>query len=282
MLLLACLSGGLSAGLAAAERQPPSMGGIHWSGNYRQARADAQQRHRLLIVDMETDWCSWCRVMDADVYPAPRVTQELRESYLCVRKNAESDPDGVALQRKFRITTYPANIVVEPADELYVTIYGYRDAEQFLSEVKAATDELRKLSRVAVRVRTGTATTAEREELAEAFAERGFYHRAAREYLALLEDPAVKLVPEEQFKGAVALASAGDNEHALVAIGDLERNSPDSEVTPEAEALEGEIFWHEGNAARATDVLKLWLAKYPKNPLADHVRSILSQAGQTR
>jgi tetratricopeptide (TPR) repeat protein len=266
----------LGAGQAIAD------GGIHWSDNYRQARADALKAHRLLLVDMETDWCSWCRVMEADVYPAPSVAQALRRGYVCLRKNAESDRDGIALQRKFRITTYPANIVVEPADELYVTLYGYRDAEQFLSEVKAASHELLQLSRLANRVRAGTATPAEREKLAEAFADRGLYDKAARVYVALLKDPGVKVEPEEQFNAAVAMASAGDNQHALAAIGDLKKDFPDSEATPAAEALEGEILWREGNAEQATQVLKHWLAKYPDNPLAEHVRAVLSRAEQGR
>jgi tetratricopeptide (TPR) repeat protein len=281
-LLLACMSLVLGVGRAAAGRPLAATAEVHWSTNYRQARADALRTHRLILVDMETDWCSWCRVMDADVYPALPVAQALSQGYLCIRKNAESDSDGAALQRKFRVMTYPANIVVEPADELYVTLYGYRDAQQFLTEVKAAGDELRQLSRVADRVRAGTATQAERVKLADAFADRGFYDKAAKSYLALLEEPGVKLDPEEQFKAAVALASAGDNQHALAAIGDLENDFPDSEATPEAEALEGEILWHEGDVVRATAIWKQWLAKYPDNPLAEHVRSVLSQAERTQ
>jgi len=278
MLAFVFLIGALAPGRSLAEPPPVSTGGIQWARNYVQAQKTALQLHRLLIVDMETDWCSWCRIMDGDVYPAPIVVRSLRQGYVFLRVNAESNPDGVALQRKFRVTGYPANIVVDPRDGLYIAIYGYRDVQQFLRDVKIATAELRQFGRLTTRVLAGTATTTERDELAQAFADSGLYDKAAKEYLELLEDPAVKLSPEEQFRAAVSLASAGDNQRALATIGALERDFPASEAAPEAEALEGEILWHEGNAARATRVLKQWLAKYPNNALAEHVRSILSQA----
>jgi len=282
MLLCACLSSVLAPAHAATEHRLVATEGIRWAGNYRQARAAALRLHRLLLLDMETDWCSWCRVMDDDVYPAPPVAKKLRQGYLCVRENAESDSDGVVLQRKFRITTYPATIIVEPEGELYITIYGYRDADQLLSEIESATEQLRELSGLENRVGAGMATTEGREKLAEAFADRGFYDKAAKVYLALLQDPRVNLPPEVLFRAAVSLASAGDGQNALAAIGDLEKNFPDSEAVPEGEALQGEILWHEGDAIRARLVLKQWLEKYPGNPLADHVRSVLAKVGQTQ
>jgi tetratricopeptide (TPR) repeat protein len=275
ILFLACLSALTMA--CAAEKRQGSAEELRWASDYSWARANAVRQHRLLILDVETDWCTWCRIMDEDVYPSPVVVSALSQGYICVRENAESDPEGIALQHKFRVATYPASVVVEPTDELYVTIYGYRDAQQLLNAIEAASGELRQLQVVEDNVRDGTATTSERKQLAQALADRGFYDKAAREYLALLQDPTVNFLPEEEFRAAVSLASAGDNREALGAIGDLEKSFPGSEVAPEAEALRGEILWHEGETATATQVLKRWLAQYPRNPLADHVRAVLTE-----
>ena len=280
MFLLACMSGAIAAAHAGTGRHPAATGTVRWATNYAEARTAALRLHRFLLLDLETDWCSWCRVMEADVYPAPRVAQELRTDYLCVKQNAESDPDGVTLQRRFGITTYPANIVVDPETGLYVTIDGYRNAPDFLADMEAATKQLSQLRDLSDRVAAQAANTEEREELAKAYADRRLYDEAAKMYQILLTDPTVNLPPDDLFSAAVCLASAGDNRNALAAINDLETNFPDSAPAPAAEALQGEILWHAGETAAARRVLEQWLEKFPTNPLADHVRAVLAETGQ--
>jgi tetratricopeptide (TPR) repeat protein len=266
---------GLSLSPCAASTRPVAAESIHWLHDYREARRYALSVHQLMIVDIETDWCTWCKVMDADVYPAPLVTRTLSHNYVFLRQNAEISPAGIALQRRFRISTYPVAVVVEPSSELYKSISGYRGPDALLSDIANASEELRHLATIQGRTRSGLATVAEREELAEAFANCGLHKRAANLYAALLHDPDLPHPPEELFKLAVSLASAGESRNALSILHQLNREFPGSAVVPMATALEAEIYLHDGQIARAKQLLQSWLAKYPDDPLADHVRSLL-------
>lgn len=276
-LLIPCavLWCGVSLSPCAASPRPVAAENIHWLHDYQEARTHALGLHQLMIVDVETDWCTWCKVMDEDVYPAPLVTHTLSHSYVFLRQNAETAPTGVALQRKFRLSTYPVTVVVEPASELYESILGYRRPDALLSDIAKAAEELRHFAGIQNRTRSGVATVAEREELAEAFANCGLQKRAANLYAALLHDPDLPHPPEELFKLAVALASEGESRDALSVLLRLNREFPSSDVIPMATALEGEIYFHDGQTARAKQLLQSWLAKYPDDPLADHVRSLL-------
>lgn len=45
---------------------------------------------KKLIVDVYTDWCSWCKKMDKTTYQNERVIQQLNEDFYFVKLNAET------------------------------------------------------------------------------------------------------------------------------------------------------------------------------------------------
>jgi tetratricopeptide (TPR) repeat protein len=252
-------------------------GGIHWLANYQEARKMALRLHRLMIVNLETDWCTWCAAMDEDVFGDPEVSRQLGPNYIFVRKNAESAPLGVILQRRFHVFSYPATVVVEPLDELYVTIAGYQAPPVLVHDVNEAANELHHLVVSRERTRSSIASVQEREDLAQAYADRGLYRSAAELYDGLLRETALPNAPEYYFKLAVCRAGEGESAKALSTLEALEGQFPNSPLTPEAEALRGEIWFHAGDLGKAKKILSSWLIKYAKNPLADHVRSLLAQ-----
>lgn len=230
-----------------------------------------------MIVSLETDWCTWCAYMDANVFGSPAVIRELGPQYIFVRENAETLPDGVALQRKFQVSSYPATVVVEPRGELFVTIRGYRGPQALLSDLGDGAGELQRLINIRDRFVLGTASAQGQEELAQAYAQRGLYKSAAEIYASLVHNPRSPNPAQDYFQLALTLASAGESEPALSALAQLGRRFSGSQVAPDAAALEGEIYLRTGEKTRARKILSAWLVQYPDNPLADHVRSLLAQ-----
>jgi len=262
------------AALRMAEDAP---GKIEWLTSYRRGRQIAAQRHQLMIVSLETDWCTWCTVMDEEVFSNAQVSSLLHSKYVCVRLNAESNPDGVSALEKFHVFSFPATVIVDPTDELFVAIRGYRGVPSLIEEVDAATHELHNLADLRARVSSSSASIDDRVKLAQAYAEHGLYASAASIYQGLINAPGSDNADQYLFDLAVCQASAGQNTQALEALKRLEQRYPDSTRTPEAKALHGEICLHSGNRDRAKQILNLWLTRYPNNPLADHVRFLLSQ-----
>lgn len=52
-----------------------------------------QTQPRKIMVDVYTDWCGWCKVMDKKTFSQPIVAAYLNETYYAVKFNAEQKED---------------------------------------------------------------------------------------------------------------------------------------------------------------------------------------------
>ena len=47
--------------------------GIAWRMDLDAATSEARQSGKVLMVDVYTDWCEWCKVLDTKTYTDPKV-----------------------------------------------------------------------------------------------------------------------------------------------------------------------------------------------------------------
>jgi thioredoxin-related protein len=129
----------LLPGLAvpAAAGTAPGVSWRSWDRGLEEARISG----RPVLVDVYTDWCGWCRRMEADVYTRPEVRDYLSRKFVTVKIDAEApDParyEGRAftsrsLAARCGVNGYPTTIFLRPAGDHPVSVPGYVDAERFL------------------------------------------------------------------------------------------------------------------------------------------------------
>ena len=54
--------------------EPDTVGGkIRWHKNLSSAVEAAKSGNKVIVVDVYTDWCGWCKRMDQDIFPDPKV-----------------------------------------------------------------------------------------------------------------------------------------------------------------------------------------------------------------
>jgi thioredoxin-related protein len=135
-LLLAALALLVTSVPAAAGR----ASGVTWR-SWDRGLEEARAAGRPVLVDVYTDWCGWCRRMDAAAYPRPEVRDYLSRKFVTIKLDAEApDParyDGRAftsrsLAARFGVNSYPTTIFLRPAGEHLVNVPGYVDADRFL------------------------------------------------------------------------------------------------------------------------------------------------------
>jgi thioredoxin-related protein len=61
---------------------------IKWI-SINEAEMLAQDQPRKIIVDIYTDWCGWCKRLDATTYKDPQVVDYINKNFYAVKFNAE-------------------------------------------------------------------------------------------------------------------------------------------------------------------------------------------------
>jgi thioredoxin-related protein len=60
------------------------------------------QEPRVLVIDVYTDWCGWCKRMDATTFTDPAIVEMLNEHFYPVKLNAEGKEDIVIGNRTYK------------------------------------------------------------------------------------------------------------------------------------------------------------------------------------
>jgi len=121
----------LGAVLTTAACQRPDS--IWFVGDFEAASAAARERDTVVMVEFQTDWCSWCRRMENDTFAASEVRQRLQEMVV-LRLDAEGD--GEELARIFGVDSYPTIVFTDGDGEEIDRIIGYLPPVEFLAQTE--------------------------------------------------------------------------------------------------------------------------------------------------
>jgi thioredoxin-related protein len=120
-----------------------------WGENQAQALQKAKTENKLVLLDFTgSDWCSWCRKMDKEVFSTPEFQQyaqqhlELVEVDFPHEKSLPADvkKQNEELQKQYSIAGFPTIVVLDAAGKKVGEFEGYQDGGP-----KAFIDQLEKL-----------------------------------------------------------------------------------------------------------------------------------------
>jgi uncharacterized protein YyaL (SSP411 family) len=96
------------------ERAKPEVvrGPIQWHRDLRSAFETANADGKLVIVDVYTDWCGWCKRMDQTIYSNSAIAG-LSRQHAFVKVNAEDGGQGQKFAEQMRVTGYPTTIILD-------------------------------------------------------------------------------------------------------------------------------------------------------------------------
>ena len=121
-------------GEATGDDFPPA-GAIDWRASFdaaKQSAADGQ----VIFVDVYTDWCGWCKVMDRQVYTDPGV-RSFASKHVFVKLNAEDNAEGTKFARRNRVQGFPTLLVYSRDGKLIGQQVGaFRRANDFLAWIQ--------------------------------------------------------------------------------------------------------------------------------------------------
>jgi thioredoxin-related protein len=118
----------------------------------QQVEDSLQKARRPILIDLYTDWCGWCKVMDKKTYANKNVSSYLQEKFYSAKVDAESKKDfmwkgkSYSYNRDYRTNdfaiyltngqlSYPTTVFI-PVDGEPQAIPGYLTPAEFESLVK--------------------------------------------------------------------------------------------------------------------------------------------------
>lgn len=80
--------------LTFAQENPPaqSESGIKWM-SWDEMIAAQQVERKKVFMDIYTDWCGWCKKMDASTFKDPSIVSYMNQNYYAVKLDAEMKED---------------------------------------------------------------------------------------------------------------------------------------------------------------------------------------------
>jgi thioredoxin-related protein len=100
----------------------------------------AKQTNKKVLVDVYTNWCSWCKKMDSDVYSRERVAQLVNGHFVAVKLNPEINKTvsfkGKSLSNAefaaaLGATGYPTTVFFDQDANPITNLAGYVESEKF-------------------------------------------------------------------------------------------------------------------------------------------------------
>jgi len=110
-------------------------------GSFNAGMAEAKASKKPILVDIYTDWCSWCKKMDATTYADAKVKDYLKKHYTIIKLNAEGTTpityQGQSMSpadfaRGRGVTGYPATLFMKSTGEGITLVPGYIEAPSFI------------------------------------------------------------------------------------------------------------------------------------------------------
>jgi thioredoxin-related protein len=123
---------------------------IEWM-KFEDAVAATESSPKMLLVDVYTDWCGWCKKMDKETFTDPGVIKYVNETFYAVKLDAEDMNRSFDFKGKkyteaemaaaMRVNSYPNFVIIDPTLQNITQLPGYRTAPQFLEGLTILVDK---------------------------------------------------------------------------------------------------------------------------------------------
>jgi len=136
-----------------------SKGSFAQTHAFEQALKNAKEDDKKIIVDVYTDWCGWCKKMDAESYGNKDIKEIIEDDFIYVKLNAEGmekikyrgkEYTETDLAIYFEATGYPTTVFLEPNGKIIeyeynkikmINLPGYFKPKEFKKMLNYIRDE---------------------------------------------------------------------------------------------------------------------------------------------
>jgi thioredoxin-related protein len=132
------------------EKHEPRIDKIKWY-SFEDAYKLNKKKQKKIFIDVYTDWCGWCKKMDAETFTNPVIIEYMSENFYCVKLDAERKDtvviDGVtfvnpspagrrsthqlAVELLKGKMSYPSYVFLNEKSQWMTVVPGFQKAKDF-------------------------------------------------------------------------------------------------------------------------------------------------------
>ena len=119
--------------IMSLEKPTPSET-VFFKGSFAEAQKLATAKGKSIFIDVYTDWCKPCKMMDAEAFHDPEVADLMNAFF--VNFKADAEKGGRDIASKYGVQAYPTVLVVNSAGGLIVKQSGYGGVFPFKQQIE--------------------------------------------------------------------------------------------------------------------------------------------------
>lgn len=109
--------------------------------SFNEGLTKAKTEHKVLLVDFYTDWCGWCKKMDASTYGDDKVIKLLNDKFVVAKLNPEEqgsvsfnkqNVSQGAFAQVVQVNGYPTTGFFKNDSVFIGKVSGYFEPKQFI------------------------------------------------------------------------------------------------------------------------------------------------------
>ena len=133
--------------------------GIQWL-TWEEAMDMSKTESKKIFVDIYTDWCGWCKRMDATTFKDPQVVEYMNTHFYAVKLDAEQKEKIFFRDQEFKFVeagrrgvhtlaysllegkmSYPSFVTLNEKFDRIAIMPGYKKPDQLLKELRFAAED---------------------------------------------------------------------------------------------------------------------------------------------
>lgn len=139
----------LFVGSIALAQGPVHTKNINWN-KFDSGIANAKKSGKKVLIDVYTDWCTWCKKMDATTYEDAKVQKYLKKNFVLIKLNAEGSGKisyaGQSLSpaefsQGMGVNGYPATLFLNSDGTPITILPGYSEPGMFIHVLSFINEE---------------------------------------------------------------------------------------------------------------------------------------------
>ena len=234
-------------------------------GSLSDVMQKAKSEHKVLMVDVLTDWCKWCVELDNKVYSNPQVYEFANANQVNYKIDAEKG-EGVDFAKKYKIMGYPTVLFLDGDGNEIDRVYGYYPAKDFYEMMVDYNKGVNTFSSLTAALEKDPDDILANLKIADKYIALGNADKAKEHLNKIVElDPQNLSGKEDDAK--YKLASISDKETIIPNLEEFVKEFPESDMLKDAYISLAESYYYVKEDVPDAEInYKLLMSKYPDDP----------------